>query len=93
MKAIWNGVTVAESDDTLLLDGEHYFPAASLRSDCLLSSNRRSMHSGRGEARYHTLFVDGNVLNDAVWFYPEPDEAVAGLKGRVAFIRGVTIEA
>lgn len=93
MKAIWNGVTVAESDDTLLVDGEHYFPAASLRSDCLLGSNRRSMHSGRGEARYHNLFVDGDVLNDAVWFYPEPDEAVAELKGRVAFIRGVRIEA
>ncbi|BDI05722.1 DUF427 domain-containing protein [Sphaerotilus microaerophilus] len=92
MKAIWNGVTVAESDDTLLVEGEHYFPAASVRADCLLTSNRRSMDSARGECRYHNLFVNGDVLNDAVWYYPEPYEGAADLKGRMAFIRGVRIE-
>jgi uncharacterized protein (DUF427 family) len=93
MKAIWNGVTIAESDDILLVDGEHYFPAASVRPDCLLTSNRRSMDSARGECRYHNLFVNGDVLNDAVWYYPQPYEAAADLKDRVAFIRGVRIEA
>lgn len=91
MKAIWKGVTIAESDDTVLLEGEHYFPAASVKPEYLLTSNRRSMDSGRGECRFHNLFVNGDVLNDAVWYYPEPYEGAAALKGRMAFIRGVQI--
>jgi uncharacterized protein (DUF427 family) len=91
MKAIWNGTTVAESDDTVVIEGNHYFPAASLHQDCVLSSNHRSMCSWKGEARYLSLFVNGEVNTDAVWFYPDPKEAAAEIKGRVAFWKGVRV--
>jgi uncharacterized protein (DUF427 family) len=91
MKAIWNGVTVAESDDTVVVEGNHYFPASSLRQDLLLSSNTRTMCSWKGEAKYHTLFVNGDANTDAVWYYPDPKEAAAQIKGRVAFWKGVRV--
>lgn len=91
MKAIWNGTTVAESDDTVVIEGNHYFPAESLRQDCVLSSNHRTMCSWKGEARYLSLFVNGEVNPDAVWFYPDPKEAAAEIKGRVAFWKGVRV--
>lgn len=91
MKAIWNGVVVAESDDTVVVEGNHYFPAAALKSQYLLPSNTKSMCSWKGQASYHTLFVDGNANPDAVWTYPEPKEAAAEIKGRVAFWKGVKV--
>lgn len=91
MKAIWNGVVIAESDDTVLVEGNHYFPASALRQDLLLSSNTRTMCSWKGEARYHTLFVDGNANPDAVWYYADPKEAAQNIKGRVAFWKGVQV--
>jgi len=92
MKAIWNGTIVAESDDTVCVEGNHYFPAACVKSEHLLHSNARSMCSWKGEVRYHNLFVEGDVKPDAVWYIPEPYEAAAELKGRVAFGPGVRIE-
>jgi len=92
MKAIWNGTVVAESDDTVVEEGNHYFPPESLRMDLVLSSNQRTMCSWKGQASYYTLFVEGDALPDAVWFYPEPTEAAQHIKGRVAFGRGVLIE-
>ncbi|MEY4413143.1 MAG: hypothetical protein RIQ53_436 [Pseudomonadota bacterium] len=91
MKAIWNGTVVAESDDTVIVEGNHYFPPEALPQKYLLSSNSRTMCSWKGEARYATLFVDGNALPDAVWFYPEPTDAAAEIKGRVAFGKGVQV--
>ena len=91
MKAVWNGVVVATSDDTVVVDGNHYFPAASLDSQYLLPSNTKTMCSWKGQASYHTLFVDGNANPDAVWFYPDPKEAAAEIKGRVAFWKGVKV--
>jgi uncharacterized protein (DUF427 family) len=91
MKAIWNGVTVAESDDTVVVEGNHYFPAHTLKGEYLLPSNLRTMCSWKGEARYHTLFVDGDANPDAVWYYPEPKEAASAIKDRVAFWKGVRI--
>lgn len=92
MKAIWNGVVVAESDDIVLVEGNHYFPASSLKREHVLPSNTRSMCSWKGEARYCNLFVDGDVNPDAVWFYPEPTEAAEEIRDRVAFWKGVKIE-
>lgn len=92
MKAIWNGTTVAESDDTVVFEGNHYFPAASVNPHFLLTSNSRSNCSVKGEVRYHNLFVDGDVKPDAVWFIPEPRDAAAELAGRMAFGTGVRIE-
>lgn len=91
MKAIWNNTVVAESDDTVLVEGNHYFPAASVNPAFLLPSNTRTMCAWKGEARYHTLFVNGDANNDAAWYYPEPSEAAAQIKGRIAFWKGVKV--
>ena len=90
MKAIWNGVVLAESDDTVVLDGEHYFPEAALNRQYLSFSNHRSS-SWKGQARYHSLLVGGELLPDAVWTYPEPSDAAAQIAGRYAFGKGVTV--
>ena len=91
MKAIWKGTVVAESDDTVVVDGNHYFPAAALRREFVLPSNTKTMSSEKGQASYHTLFVNGDANPDAVWYYPDPKEAAAQLKGRVAFWKGVQV--
>lgn len=90
MKAIWNGVVVAESDDTVVMDGNHYFPEATLRREYTSFSNHRSS-SEKGQAHYLSLFVNGEMNPDAIWFYPEPSEAAAAIKGRVAFWKGVQV--
>lgn len=91
MKAIWNDTVIAESDDTVLVEGNHYFPAASLRRDLTLPSNTHTTCGWKGEASYLSLFVAGNVNTDAVWFYATPKEAAAQIEGRVAFWKGVRV--
>ncbi len=93
MKAIWQGVTIAESDDTVVVEGNHYFPEASLRKEYTTFSNHRSGCAWKGQAHYMSLFVQGELGTDLVWFYPEPTEAAEEIKGRVAFGRGVQIVA
>jgi uncharacterized protein (DUF427 family) len=91
MKAIWNGTVVADSDDTVVLEGNHYFPEASLKREFVTFSNHRS--SGpKGQAYYYSLMVNGELFPDAVWYYPEPTEAAEQIKGRVAFGKGVKVE-
>ncbi len=92
MKAIWHGTTIAESDDIVTFEGNHYFPAASVNPSFLLSSNSRQNCSVKGEMRFHNLFVDGDVKPDAVWFIPEPRDGAQELQGRMAFAHGVQIE-
>ncbi len=91
MKAIWNGTVVAESDDTVVVEGNHYFPAESVHKRYLLPSNTKTMCSWKGQASYHTLFVDGDANPDAAWFYPDPKQSAEQIKGRVAFWNGVTV--
>jgi uncharacterized protein (DUF427 family) len=91
MKAIWNGVVIAESDDTVVVEGNHYFPEAAVKRDLLAHSNHRSSCAWKGQARYHSLLVNGNLNPDAVWYYPEPSEAAANIKGRLAFWKGVQV--
>jgi uncharacterized protein (DUF427 family) len=91
MKAIWNGVTLAESDDTVVLEGNHYFPAESVNKNYLLSSNHRSSCSLKGQAQYHDVFVDGNVNPTAAWYYAEPKEGYEEIRGHIAFYKGVQI--
>jgi len=92
MKATWNGVTIAESDDTVIVEGNHYFPESSLNRQYVTFSNHRSSCPWKGQAQYYSLFVNGEMNPDAVWYYAEPLEAAAEIKGRVAFGRGVTVE-
>ncbi len=91
MKAIWKNTVVAQSDDTVVVEGNHYFPAASLPREYTLSSNTKTMCSWKGQASYLTLFVNGDANPDAVWFYPDPLEGAAQIKGRVAFWKGVQV--
>ena len=93
VKAVWNGVVIAESDDTVVVEGNHYFPEASVRKEYLTFSNPRTSDPWKGQARYHSLLVTGELNPDAVWYYPEPSEAAAQIKGRMAFWKGVTVGA
>ena len=91
MKAIWNGVVVAESDDIVTVEGNHYFPKASLKTEFITFSNHRTSCIWKGQAYYMSLFVNGEMNPDSVWFYPEPTESAAEIKDRVAFKAGVSI--
>jgi uncharacterized protein (DUF427 family) len=91
MKAIFNGVVVAESDDTVVVEGNHYFPESALKRDYTTFSNHRTSCAWKGQARYLSLLVNGELGTDLVWYYPEPSEAAAQIKGRVAFGRGVQV--
>ena len=91
MKAIWKGTVVAESNDTVVVEGNHYFPANAIKPELLLPSNTKTMCGWKGQASYHTLFVNGDANPDAVWYYPEPMAAAANINGRVAFWKGVQV--
>jgi uncharacterized protein (DUF427 family) len=91
MKATWNGVTLAESDDTVVVEGNHYFPADSISAEYFRDSDLHSICPWKGEASYKTVVVEGNENPDAAWYYPEPKEAAAEIKDRFAFWHGVEV--
>jgi uncharacterized protein (DUF427 family) len=91
MKAIWHGTVIAESDDTVIVEGNHYFPAAAVNQQYLLPSNTKTMCPWKGEASYNTVFVDGDANPDAAWYYAAPKEAAAQIKDRIAFWKGVKV--
>lgn len=91
MKAVWNETVVAESQDTVVVEGNHYFPRASLREELFSPSTRRTTCPWKGEASYLSLDVDGSTNADAAWTYPEPKDAAAEIKDRVAFWKGVEV--
>ncbi len=93
MKAIWNGTVVAESDDIVNVEGNAYFPASALRAEFVVPSDHHTTCHWKGVASYHSLKVNGEVNRDAVWYYPDPKPEAAAVKGRVAFWRGVRVEA
>ena len=91
-RAVWNGVVVAESDTVEVVEGNVYFPAASVNSDYTTASEYRTTCSWKGEANYYNLEVDGKVNENAAWFYPEPNDAAMNIKDHVAFWKGVDVE-
>jgi uncharacterized protein (DUF427 family) len=91
MKAIWNGAVLAESEDTIVVEGNHYFPPESLRREHFRPSDRHTVCPWKGTASYYDVVVDGQVNRDAAWTYPEPRPAAARIAGRVAFWRGVRV--
>jgi uncharacterized protein (DUF427 family) len=91
MKAIWNGETIAESNDTVVVEGNHYFPADCLKEACFIPSSTTTHCPWKGSASYYTLQVDGKENKDAAWYYPDPKEKAQHIKGRVAFWRGVEV--
>jgi uncharacterized protein (DUF427 family) len=92
-RAVWNGEVIAESDDTVVVEGNHYFPRESLRTDYLADSDTNSVCGWKGIASYYDVVVDGERLADGAWYYPDPSDAASSIKGRVAFWRGVRVEA
>ncbi len=91
MKALWNGQAIAESTDTVVVEGNHYFPLASVNRDFLEESPTTSVCPWKGTANYYSLHVNGARNTDAVWYYAQPKPAAAQVTGRVAFWRGVQI--
>ena len=92
-KATWNGAVIAESDNTVMVEGNHYFPIESVNADLLEPSSKHTSCPWKGESSYYSLNVDGKVNADAAWFYPTPKDAAKEIKDHVAFWRGVTVEA
>ena len=92
-KAIWNGAVLAESDDTVVVEGNHYFPPESVHREFFVDSDRHTVCGWKGTASYYDVVVDGDRNAGAAWYYPEPKEAAAQIRGRVAFWRGVTVSA
>ena len=91
MKATWNGTVIAESDDTVVVENNHYFPAASVKAEYLRDSSYTTVCPWKGTASYRSLVVDGAENPDAAWTYPEPKEAAAGIRDHYAFWRGVVV--
>ena len=91
MKATWNGQTIAESNDTVIVENNHYFPKDSVNPDYLADSNTHTSCPWKGQASYYSLNVDGKTNTDAAWYYPEPKEAANTIKNHVAFWKGVQV--
>ena len=91
-KAIWNGVVLAESDETIVVEGNHYFPPESVIREHFNPSDTHSTCPWKGEASYYHIEVNDQTNSDAAWYYPEPKEAAAEIKNYVAFWKGVEVE-
>lgn len=91
MKAIWNGATIAASDETVVVEGNHYFPRSSVRSEYLRESATHTTCHWKGEASYYDLIVGEAINRDAAWYYPLPKDAAKQIADRVAFWKGVQV--
>lgn len=91
MIARWNGEVLAESNATVVVESNHYFPADSIKQAFFIPSNTRSHCPWKGDAAYYTLVVNGKENKDAAWYYPQPKPAATNIKNRIAFWRGVTV--
>ena len=91
MIARWNDRVLAQSDDTVVVEGNHYFPAADVSEEFLHDSDHTSVCSWKGTASYYTLEVDGQTNVNAAWYYPEPKPAASEITDRIAFWKGVQV--
>ncbi len=91
MQAIWNGEVLAESNQTVVVEGNHYFPVASLQRDFFLPSNTHSVCVWKGKASYYSVKVNDETNTDAAWYYPDPKPEALLIKDHVAFWRGVKV--
>lgn len=89
--ARWNGSIIAQSDDTVVVEGNHYFPRDSVNAEYLQDSKTTSVCGWKGTARYHSLVVNGQTNTDAAWYYAEPKSAASEITGRIAFWKGVEV--
>lgn len=91
MKALWNDTVIAESDATIVIENNHYFPADSVNREFFTDSATTSVCSWKGEAKYYSVVVDGTTNTDAAWYYPAPKDAAKEIAGYVAFWKGVKV--
>lgn len=92
MQATWNGTVIAESDKTIVIEGNHYFPPDSIRKEYFRQSGTHTFCAWKGHASYFHVVVDNKVNKDAAWFYPEPKDAAKEIKGHVAFWNGIEVK-
>ncbi|MGB5236468.1 MAG: DUF427 domain-containing protein [Flavobacteriaceae bacterium] len=91
MKAIWNNKVIAQSDRTIVIENNHYFPPESINKEYFVKSETQSMCPWKGTASYYTINVDDQENKDAAWYYPETSELARQIKGYVAFWKGVEV--
>lgn len=91
MKAVWKDTVIADSHDTVVVEGNYYFPLEAVKAAVLEPSTHTSACSWKGTANYYTLNINGDRNVNAAWYYPEPKEAASQIKGRVAFWKGVSV--
>ncbi|MCA1750260.1 MAG: DUF427 domain-containing protein [Cryomorphaceae bacterium] len=91
MKAVWNNQVIAESDDTIIIENNHYFPHDSIKEDYFSESNHHTVCPWKGTASYYHISVDGKKNENAAWYYPETKKMADGFKNYVAFWRGVEV--
>jgi uncharacterized protein (DUF427 family) len=89
--ATWNGVVIARSDETVVVEGNHYFPRASVNAELLTDSATTTICPWKGTAHYHSIIAGGATNPDAAWYYPDPKPAAAEIRDRIAFWRGVVV--
>lgn len=91
MKAIWNGKIIAESDKTIVVENNHYFPAESINLEFFENSNHHSTCHWKGEASYYDIIVDGKTSTDSAWYYPQPKPGAKNIQNYIAFWKGVEV--
>lgn len=91
MKAIWNGEVIAESNDTIVVEGNHYFPAGSIKKEYFKESGTQTICPWKGKANYYSVEVGGDTNKDAAWYYPDASDLAKKIEGYVAFWKGVEI--
>ncbi len=91
MKAIWNGAVLAQSDKTIVVEGNHYFPADSVDRQYVAESPAHTVCPWKGTANYYSVAVDGQINKDAAWYYPQPKDAAKQITDYVAFWKGVQV--
>ena len=91
MKAVWNGTVLAESDDTVVVEGNHYFPPESIKKEYFQASDATTICPWKGKASYYDVVVDGQVNRSAAWYYPSPNRAANQIKDHIAFWHGVRV--
>ena len=92
VRAIWRGQEIANSADTIMVEGNHYFDPADVDQNVLIASDMTTHCPWKGDARYYSIQIDGEINKDAAWYYPDPKEAALNIKDRIAFWRGVEVK-
>ncbi len=91
MKAIWNDEIIAESNNTIILEGNHYFPEDSVRKEYLKESSTHTTCPWKGEASYYSIKINDSINEDAAWYYPQPSDLAKQIKNYIAFWKGVEV--